>query len=102
MVLTGLSMEHLVESLPHVQVRSEEYDLYELVEEGYNELLMIEVTSCLESQNGKKLVGSASFVDAQLGRYTDLVNYYKTRSSTYAQLEVAEGYYYLGVQNRLE
>jgi len=44
-------------------------------------------------------VGSSSFVDARLGRYTDLVNYHKTRTTTYAQLSVAEGYYYIGVQN---
>lgn len=31
-------------------------------------------------------MGSASFLEAELGRYTDLVNYHKTESSIYAQL----------------
>ena len=101
LLLTDLEMVHLLEDQVRVQHSASEYDMYELVEEGYNELVMIEVTSCLSDRNDKKLVGSSSFLDARLGRYTDLVNYHKTKTTTYAQLEVSEGYYYLGVQNNL-
>ena len=46
-------------------------------------------------------MGSASFIDSSLGRYTDLVDYYKTKDSIYAKLSVKEGYYYLGVKNQI-
>jgi hypothetical protein len=76
--------------------------MYELVEEGYNELVMIQVTSCMDLPGNERiLLGSSSFIDSEMGRYTDLVEVYKTKSSIYAQLEVQEGYYYLGVKNEL-
>ena len=63
---------------------------------------MIEVTSCVNDPAiDKTIVGSASFIDSSLGRYTDLIDYYKTRSSIYAKLSVQEGYYYLGVKNHI-
>lgn len=52
--------------------------------------------------NNRILVGSSSFIDSELGRYTDLLEYQKAKNSIYAQLEVDEGYYYLGVKNDLE
>jgi hypothetical protein len=60
------------------------------------------VTNCVPTEeNNKILVGSSSFTDSEMGRYTDLVNYHKTKNSIYAQLEVSEGYYYLGVKNEI-
>ena len=48
---------------------------------------MIQVTSCLDVEENKRiLVGSNSFIDCELGRYTDLVEVYKTKNSIYAQL----------------
>lgn len=80
-------MEHLVEDKPTVQFMENSYDMYEIVEEGANEGIMIEVTSCVPTEdNNRVLVGSNSFIEAELGRYTDLVNYHKTSSSIYAQL----------------
>jgi hypothetical protein len=50
---------------------------------------MIELISCVNNPGiDKTIVGSASFVDSSLGRYTDLMDYYKTKSSIYAKLSV--------------
>jgi hypothetical protein len=102
LLLNDPALPHLVESVPHLQLNENQYDMYELVEEGYNELVMIQVTSCMDLPGNERiLLGSSSFIDSEMGRYTDLVEVYKTKSSIYAQLEVQEGYYYLGVKNEL-
>lgn len=76
--------------------------MYEIVEEGFNENILIEVTSCSPSQkNDRIIVGSSNFVDSENGRFTDLQEYYKNSDSIFAKLSVSEGYYYLGVKNNI-
>lgn len=76
--------------------------MYEIVEEGMNENVLIELTACSPSvKNERVLVGSSSFTDSENGRFTDLVEYYKNSDSIFAKLSVQEGYYYLGVKNNI-
>lgn len=76
--------------------------MYEIVEQGNNENILIEVTACNPAQaNERVIVGSSSFIDSQNGRFNDLEEYYKNSDSIFAKLSVTGGYYYLGVKNNI-
>lgn len=84
------SMEHLVEDYTLTQSNENSYDMYEIVEEGFNENVMIELTTCNPtSKNEKVLVGSSSFADSEMGRFTDLLDYHKNKDSIFAKLSVS-------------
>jgi hypothetical protein len=82
-------MEHLLEDYTLTQNYESVYDMYEIVEEGFNENILIEVTSCSPSQKNERIiVGSSNFVDSENGRFTDLQEYYKNSDSIFAKLSV--------------
>ncbi len=51
LLLHDPGMRHLVENHFHIQIIESQYDMFEIVEEGFNELIMIELTNCFGDQD---------------------------------------------------